>query len=269
MPANVPLEYVKAEEKFLSAKTREDKIAALEEMIRLVPKHHGSENLNAQLKARLARLKKEVGRKRIVKKGIQKEGEAQICLVGFTNSGKSTLLSRLTNANPLISEHEFTTTRPEIGMMDYNGVKVQLVEIPSTFAGEYVSIARSCDAVALVIKRDEEKPELAGILKDNFIRTKSIFVNPWKEDTREIKRRLWDVLGMITVYSRKTGTTMALPDGSTVKDFCARIHKDFIKNFRFARLWRHTKDAKTGLVVKQIGLDYILQDGDVVEIHVK
>jgi hypothetical protein len=59
MPVNAPAEYFKAEEKFHSSKTREEKIAALEEMIRLLPRHHGSENMIAQLKSRLSKMKKE------------------------------------------------------------------------------------------------------------------------------------------------------------------------------------------------------------------
>lgn len=260
MPVNAPAEYYKAEEKFKSAKNKEDKIAALEEMIRLMPKHHGSENAFAQLKAKMARLKKESDKKGARKVGVQKEGEAQVCLIGFTNSGKSSLLKALTRAKPKISEHTFTTTKPEIGMMDYKGVKVQLVEIPSTFDSEYMSIARSCEAVALIISNDKEKRELERLIKDNFIRVKRVFINPREEDKEDVRERIWKALGLMVVYTRKTKTPMALPIGSTALDFAKRIHKDFVTNFRFARLWRAGKQ-------KQIGLNYVLQDEDVVEIH--
>ncbi len=92
MPVNAPFEYYRAEEKFKSAKTKEEKIAALEEMVRMMPRHHGSENALAQLKSRLAKLRKEGERKGSKKTGIKKEGEAQVCLIGFANSGKSWLL---------------------------------------------------------------------------------------------------------------------------------------------------------------------------------
>ena len=133
MPVNAPMEYYKAEEKFKSAKSKDDKIAALEEMIRLLPRHHGSENAHAQLTSRLSKLKKESEKKGARRLGIKKEGDAQICLIGLANAGKSTLLSKLTDAKPKISVTPYTTTKPEIGMMDYKGIKVQLVEIPSTF----------------------------------------------------------------------------------------------------------------------------------------
>src|SRR3989344_126865 len=93
MPVNAPPEYYRAEGKFKSAKSTDEKIVALEEMIRTMPKHHGSEAALAQLKSRLAKLKKEKISKG--KKGggrslaIVKEGDAQVCLIGLTNSGKS------------------------------------------------------------------------------------------------------------------------------------------------------------------------------------
>jgi hypothetical protein len=266
MPVNAPPEYYRAEEKFKNSKSKDDKIAALEEMIRLMPKHHGSEAALAQLKSRLAKLKKES-----IAKGrggsrasatIVKEGDAQVCLVGLTNSGKSFLLKELTDAEPVVAEHPYTTTKTEVGMMDYKGIKIQLVEIPSTFLPEYMAIVRTSDRVALVIKNEGDKDKLLQLLESNFIRAKSLFVNPWGEDAESIKERIWKSLGMIIVYSKKTSTPMALPIGSTVKEFCKRIHKDFVKNFRFARVWRNSRQT-------QAGLEYRLQDNDVVEIYTK
>ncbi len=264
MPVNAPPEYYKAEEKFRSAKSKPEKIAAMEEMIRLMPKHHGSEAALAQLKSRLAKLRKE----RAGKKGggrasaIVKEGDAQVCLIGLTNSGKSFLLRELTEAEPEVAEHPYTTTKPDVGMMDYSGVKVQLVEIPSTFLPEYMAIARTADRVALVIKGEEDKEKLLQLLESNFIRAKSLFVNPWSESPEQIKERIWHSLGLIIIYSKKTNTPMALAKGSAVKDFAQRIHKDFVRNFRFARVWRNSRRT-------QAGLEYRLEDRDVVEIYTK
>ena len=262
MPVNAPPEYYKAEEKFKAAKSKDEKIAALEEMMRLLPKHHGSEKAFAQLKAKMAKIRKESDKKGARKIGIQKEGEAQVCLLGFTNSGKSTLLKALTRAEPEVSAHPYTTTKPEIGMMNYKGVKIQLVEIPSTFDSEFISIVRSSDSVALVFRDDNEKKRLGQLLNDNFIRVKHEFINPWEEDKEEIMQKIWKMLGLMVVYTKKTKTPMALPIGSTVEDFAKRIHKDFVKDFRFARLWRGSEQ-------KQVGLGYILEDDDVVELHTR
>ena len=267
MPVNAPPEYYKAEEKFKSAKTIEDKILALEEMIRLMPKHHGSEAALAQLKSRLAKLRKEqISKKggRGKKVGIAKEGDAQICIIGFTQSGKSSLLNKITNANAVVSSHPYTTTKPAVGTMDYEGIKLQIIEIPSTFQPEHLSIVRSTDLLALVSKNKTESKKLENFLKENYIRILSINVNPL-DDRKSIKEQIWSALDMIIVYTRAKGqvkTPMALKKNSTVRDFAERIHKDFVKNFRIARLYRSKK-------IMQVGLNYKLQAGDIVEIYAR
>jgi len=115
MPINAGPEYFKAEERYLSAKTREEKIAALEEMIRKLPKHKGTQTLLGQLKKRLAKLKKEssVRAKAKPKFIIRKEGSAQVCIVGLTNSGKSSLINALTNAKANVGDYPYTTKEIE------------------------------------------------------------------------------------------------------------------------------------------------------------
>lgn len=263
MPVNAPPEYYKAEIRFQNAKIREEKILALEEMIRLLPRHHGSEKMHAGLKSRLAKLKKETAVKKGTKTlGVAKEGESQVCIMGFTNSGKSTLLAALTDAEPKISEHPYTTTKPQVGMIDYKGVKIQLVEIPATFDSQYLSIARTADLILLTVRDEAEKAGLEQLLGDNFIRIRHVFVNPFNESAGTIKEKIWISLGLIIVYTQKTNTPMALKKGATIRDFASRIHKDFIKNFRFARIYRKKRAI-------QAGLNYVLEDSDAVELHMK
>lgn len=270
MPVNAPREYFVAEERFHNAKTKEEKIAALEEMLRLMPRHHGSENALAQLKARLAKMRKESEKKGARHVGVKKEGEAQVCILGLANSGKSTLLTKLTGAKPKISAMPYTTTKPEIGMMDYMGIKIQLVEIPSTFDPEYMSIARNADAIVVVANNEKEEIIVESVLKNNFVHSRVINVKPG-EDKERLKGKIWSTLGLMVVYTKKTVwkeasaakfSPMALSIDSNVKDFAARIHKDFVKNFRFARIMRNKR-------VIQAGLNYPLQDGDVVELYLK
>ena len=259
MPVNAPREYYVAEERFQKSKSKEERIAALEEMIRLMPRHHGSENALAQLKARLAKMKKESDKKGARHVGIKKEGDAQVCILGLANSGKSTVLRSLTDAKPKIAATPYTTTKPEIGMMDYKGVKIQLVEIPSTFDPEYMSIARGCNAIVIVSNNQSETAIMESVLKNNFIRHDYIVINSYDTD---VKKKIWDMLGLIVVWTKKTNTPMSLRRSATIKDFAGRIHKDFVKNFRFARITRNGR-------VIQAGLNYALQDGDLVDLHMK
>ena len=265
MPINAGPEYFKAEQKYEEAKTRQEKILALEEMIRTLPKHKGTEHMLAGLRSKLSKLKKEAqsakkggGGRRI---GISKQGDAQVCIIGNVNSGKSTMLKGLTGAKPLISNIPYTTVKPEVGTMDYNGIKIQIVEIPSTFDPEYLSIARTSDLIAILAEDENEKRKMKKFMEENYIRVKKIFLSQ-NENPEKMKEKIWKKLGMIIAYAKKTKTPMALKHGSTVRDFTERIHKDFIENFHFARIFRRER-------IIQAGLKYRLQDGDIVEIHTK
>jgi hypothetical protein len=263
MPINATAEYFKAEQRYHAARTTEEKILALEEMIRELPKHKGVHNVLAQLHAKLAKLKKEAAaakKRGRATAGVKKEGEAQICLLGKTMSGKSWLLRKLTDAKPELASHPHTTTAPVIGMMNWRGVRIQLVEIPATFDPPHMSICRSADAVALVTKSEEDVQELLKLLRDRFVHKPHITVNPWAEDPESVRQRLGAALGLIIVYTKTVRglSPMALPVGSTVQAFAARIHKDFIK-----RVVNGQKRKS------QVGLDYVLQDGDIAELHMK
>ncbi len=180
MPANLPLQYFKAEQRHLQARTLEERILATEELIRLAPKHKGTEKLLRMLKRRLAKLRQEllVKQARRVGRGgpsfaVKKEGAAQIALVGAPNSGKSTLLHQLTAARPKIDNYPFTTWRPVPGMMQFEDVQIQLVEVPAVIEGsslgkglgaQPLSVARNADAIALVVDASMEPIEQVRIL---------------------------------------------------------------------------------------------------------
>jgi ribosome-interacting GTPase 1 len=140
VPANLPPQYFEVEAKYRAAKTVAEKLGALEEMLAVIPKHKGTEKLQAEIKQKIAKLRKSQAQEK--KKGgthdpflIEKSGAAQIIVCGPPNSGKSTLVSLLTNARPEIAEYPFTTFSPTPGMMDYEDIQIQLVDFPP-FSGE-------------------------------------------------------------------------------------------------------------------------------------
>ncbi|MFH1630680.1 MAG: GTPase [Candidatus Aenigmatarchaeota archaeon] len=271
MPVNPPQEYYAAEHRYNQARTTEEKILALEEMLRFMPRHHGSEKALAELRHRMSKLKKQVvaqakAKRGSRKQGVQKEGDAQVCLIGFTNSGKSWLLAKLTDAKPEISDYSYTTKKPHVGMMDYHGIKIQLVELPATFAPNDMSVARTANAIVYVIRNNSEKIDLLKPMEDNYLKkTRSITVNPREETVELIKEKIWHMLRLILVLT-KDKKPMSLQRGASVQDFAAKIHKDFIKDFRFAFVWREVNGKKIRI---QAGLNYVLQDRDIVELHLR
>jgi len=160
MPANLTPDYLAAEARFREAVTTEEKLAALDEMYATIPKHKGTEHMRADIKRRISKLRdkeKQSGKKgkRFDEFHVEKQGAGQIVLLGPPNSGRSTLISRLTSAEPEIADYPYTTRSPMPGMMEFEDVSIQLVDTPPMFGehteGGVISLARNCDAIALVL----------------------------------------------------------------------------------------------------------------------
>ena len=133
MPANLPPQYFEAEKNFREAKNPLEKIAALEEMLAIMPKHKGTDHLRAELRARIAKLTQLAGKKSGARRAsmvIEREGAAQIAVIGLPNAGKSQLVSSITNASPAVAEYPFTTHSPTPGMMEFENIKIQLIDTP-------------------------------------------------------------------------------------------------------------------------------------------
>jgi len=160
MPANLTPQYLAAEQAFKQARTIEEKIHCLEEMLRVIPKHKGTDHLQGDLRKRLSKLreqeKKEAAKSR---KGysykIRKEGAGQVALAGMPNTGKSSLVRTLTNAEPETAAYPFTTRVPQAAMMPYKDIKVQLIDLPP-LSDEHeehwvLDLLKAAEAVLLVV----------------------------------------------------------------------------------------------------------------------
>lgn len=170
MPANLSPDYHAAEARYRAATTVEERIAAIEEMLRVIPKHKGTEKLQGDLKSRLSKLRQKPpgkGGPKAHSHHIPPEGAGQIVLVGPPNSGKSSLVRRLTHAEPEVAEYPFTTREATPGMMAFLDVQFQLIDLPplsdehvepwvfdlaraSDLAWIVVDVANSLDGIALV-----------------------------------------------------------------------------------------------------------------------
>jgi len=134
MPANLTPDYLAAERASKAAETQQEKIAALEEMLATLPKHKGTEKLQADIRHRLSQARKESQKKGAGHSApaylVKREGAGQIALVGPPNAGKSQLVCALTHAKPDVADYPYTTRMPAPGMMAFEDVQIQLVDLP-------------------------------------------------------------------------------------------------------------------------------------------
>jgi ribosome-interacting GTPase 1 len=171
MPANLTQDYIAADERLQSASDPRERLEILEEMLRLIPKHKGTDKLQADLKRKISRARAELkkkgpaGRKR-VSHHVEREGAGQIAIAGPPNAGKSSLVRAITSAEPEVAPYSFTTRAPIPAMMTFEDVQVQLVDLPpvaDTYMEFWVpSIIRSADAVMLVVDLSDDGAPLVG-----------------------------------------------------------------------------------------------------------
>jgi uncharacterized protein len=135
MPANLPPTYYEAEKRLREAKSVQDRLEILEEMLTIMPKHKGTDRLRADLRRRIAKVKEESQSKKGgggkgASYSIDREGAAQVVVIGPPNAGKSSLIAALTNARPEVAPFPHTTWKPTPGMAPYENIKFQLVDTP-------------------------------------------------------------------------------------------------------------------------------------------
>ena len=302
MPVNAGYEYVNAEKLYYNAKTLDEKIAATEELIRAAPKHKSSEKLVSELKNRLRRFieKKEKNKKvgKTTQKSIRKEG-FQCVIIGLTNSGKSSLLTKLTNARPKISQYAFTTTTPEVGTLDYKGYKAQIIDVPAIGSeGFDAGLVNTADCLLIIvenlldldkisepIKRSQGKIIIivnkADLLSEEELRKLYDKIRSKKLNAiitscitdlgiEEIKNQIVKIMPVIRVYLKEpakpaSNTPMILKTDSTVKNCAETIYKGFSSKIKETRI----TGPSSKFANQKVGQSHILKDKDIVEFHTK
>ena len=328
MPANLPPEFLEAEKRYRAAKNHTEKLACLEDMLTLLPKHKGTDKLRADLRRRISKVKassqgKKSAGKRESPFQIDREGAGQVVVVGPANVGKSALVARLTNANPEVADFPLTTWKPMPGMMPVENIQIQLVDTPPLnrdyVEPELLDLIRRSDLILLVVDLQtdpvQQLEETANLLEENRIIPRHLrdryederllkFIpclvlanknddqntdenleifrelanNDWPmisvstvtgRNLELLKNTLVQELQIIRVYSKAPGkepdltSPFVLKKGSTVEDFAGKVHKDFVNKLKIAKVWGD--GVFDGQMVQR---DYILGDGDVVELHI-
>jgi hypothetical protein len=197
MPANLTPEYFKAEEWFRSATTNDEKILALEQMLAVIPKHKGTDHMRADLRRKLSKLKdigsqKSSAAKHIDIFHVRQSGAGQIVLIGTPNSGKSAIVGALTNAKVNIADFPFATGTPVPGMMHFEDVQIQLVDMPPITA-DYsapgqVGTYRNCDLIVMVIDLSADVEEQMLVVLD-FLESRRLLVDeetPAEDETGNV-----------------------------------------------------------------------------------
>jgi small GTP-binding protein len=139
MPANLPPQYFDVEKQYRESKDPNEKLVYLQQMLSIIPKHKGTEKLQADLKTRISKLKDSIVKQKKSRGSggawyqVEKQGAGQIVLVGMPNAGKSTLLNTLTNAHVDVGDYPFTTQLPQVGMLEYEDIKIQIVDTPPLY----------------------------------------------------------------------------------------------------------------------------------------
>ena len=326
MPANLTPEFLKARKRFRQAREPDEKLAALEEMLATIPKHKGTDKMQADIKRRIAKLREgQSHAKRGKASGhdhVPREGAGQVALIGPPNTGKSSLLTVLTNARPEVAEYPFSTLVPVPGMMAFEDVSIQLLDLPP-ITPEYTeswvfNAIRGCDVGLVVLDASDgdlvldELEELRGLLDEKHLRLVVAVGEETEERIREIptgivlnktdlaspgavgrlaerltfpaygtsaktgagtdavRRRVFEALHIVRVYTKMPGKKpdmtepYTLAEGSTALDAVGTVHRDFVERLKYVRIWGSGRfDGQ------QVPADHVLEDGDIVEIHLR
>ncbi len=299
MPINAHPEYMEAEKQFHNASTDQEKLKALEEMMRWMPKHKSAEALRKNIRTRYKKLKLDITkskRKKGKQKGIKK-AEMQVVLLGLTNSGKSSILKSLTNAQPKIASYGFTTTQPEIGTLNYQGCNIQIIDLPPIASPDFnKGIVNETNTILVVVEKlheiksildstkpqqknkiivfnkidlydNETKRKISETLKSkkyNFVLT-STFT---KQGIEELKQKILNSFDIIRIYTKHQGkkqgldkVPVILPPNSTLQDVAEKILHGYSKKVKHAKITGPSSKFSN----QKVGLKHIVKDKDIIE----
>lgn len=235
MAVNQSPMYQKAEERYRSAGTAAERVAALEEMLRLVPKHKASEKLQASLKQKLKAAREESQRPHAKGGGgqhdlfhVPRQGAGQVVLLGAANVGKSSIVGALTHAKVEIAEFPFSTHAAVPGMAHHEDVPIQLVDMPPLMTGHaqpgMAAAYRSADIVLVVVDLSaiellDQYEQPPAYLREHRLRAVSTATFELEEDEESALPK------RVLVAANKCDTPKAMENLAGLRELCGEALK--------------------------------------------
>lgn len=292
--------YQQAERDFLLAQTDGERLIYLEKMIQECPKHKGAEKMLAQLRTRKKKLLESVEKQKKSKKGSGpigiKKADCQCVLVGFPNSGKSTLFNLMSESKAKVSQTVYSTYQPQLGSFIFEDLPIQIVDDAPVPNYDKSSVNSTDTLLVVITKIDEiEKIEeyishsrakkiylfnkvdlisedklrkLKARIKSNYNKLNFIFTNEKMNgfELNELKQKILKSFDKIRIYTKEPGKVaskrpMVMKPGSTVEDAAEKILKGLSKKVKQAKIWGPSSKFSG----QSVGLNHLLKDKDIIE----
>ena len=196
MPANLPPQYFEVEKQYREAKEPREKLTYLGQLLSIIPKHKGTEKLQAELKTKISKIKTTIEKQKKSKGSggtwyqVEKQGAGQVVLAGLPNCGKSSLLNMLSNAHSEVGLYPYTTQLPQVGMMEFENIKIQIVDTPALYEDApawLYGLYRNSDLLLIVVDfRKDLINDFEKIRK--ALNDKNIFIT--KHEFGDVKKAL-------------------------------------------------------------------------------
>jgi ribosome-interacting GTPase 1 len=233
MPTNLPHDAKDKWAEVEATRNPREKLQRMQEFLSLVPQHKGTLKLRGQVKKRIAIMRKEIEEKKQKRAGrsgpkffIEKEGAAQIALLGVTKSGKSCLLSAVTNAKIDVSSAPYATREPVPGIMDFEDVQFQVVEAPALMQGsadgrawglQTLALARNADGLILMVDLTTNPIEQLELILGELEKARVLVSKP---------------MGRVSIERRHTGAGLRMILVGRLVDCTMREVEELLKSYR-------------------------------------
>jgi small GTP-binding protein len=194
MPANLPPDARKKWAEVEATRNPKERLLRMQEFLSLVPKHKGTAKMCAHVKKQMSAIREELEEKKRKKTGksafklfLEKEGAAQVALIGLTKAGKSSLLASVTNARVEISANPYTTRELVPGTLAYKDIQFQIIEAPALREGsaegrgwglKTLATARNADGVVLVLDLSQNPVDQLSVIVNEMEKARILVSKP-------------------------------------------------------------------------------------------